>query len=146
MLFLCRSHSERLVVLCCSYVEVIPKGWKWIFFLLRRFVVFPLSPSNLFPELPIYNVSSKRVSNWETGTAYSEHLRSPPIFFFGGVRIANLFSFLCCVICLSFCTIYLHMYLDCPFWIGPSVFSNVVFLMNVDYMCKFIKCFKWFIF
>ena len=43
-----------------------------------------------------------------------EHLSSPTVFFFGGVRIAHLFSFLCClIVCLYIpcCDVryYLHI-------------------------------------
>ena len=44
---------------------------------------------------------------------------SPTVF--GGVRVAHLFSFLCCVLCTEMVSVSL----DFPFFIGPSVFSNV---------------------
>ena len=44
--------------------------------------------------------------------------------FFCGVRVAHLFSFLCCVFAL--CLVYpmLPVSLDCQFLIAPSVFCN----------------------
>ena len=60
-------------------------------------------------------------------------LGSHPVF--GGVRVAHLFSFLCCVLfvcvlCLA-CPM-LPVSFECPFLIAPSVFSNVyIQLINV---------------
>jgi hypothetical protein len=48
-----------------------------------------------------------------------KHPSSPTVF--GGVRVAHLFSFLCCVLCTEMVSVSL----DFPFFIGPSVFSNV---------------------
>ena len=46
--------------------------------------------------------------------------------FFGGVRVANLFSFLCCsIMCLYVLSYVLSVSLDCPLLITTSVFSNV---------------------
>jgi hypothetical protein len=47
-----------------------------------------------------------------------------------GIRVAHLLSFLCCVIICFVCprlTIYLILpvFLNCPFLIAPSLFSNV---------------------
>jgi hypothetical protein len=57
-----------------------------------------------------------------------EHLSSLPVF--GGVRVAHLFIFLCCVFVLFvfvLCLVYsmLPLSLDCPLLISPTVFSNV---------------------
>jgi hypothetical protein len=41
---------------------------------------------------------------------------------FGVVHVVNLFNFLCCVF---FVFVTLLVSLDCPFLIGPSVYSNV---------------------
>ena len=65
----------------------------------------------------------------EAGTAY--HSRSHGfILVFGGVCIAHLFTFLCCVFALRvfvLCLAYpmLPLSLDCPFSIAPSVFFNI---------------------
>jgi hypothetical protein len=61
------------------------------------------------------------------GTAWPS--RAPgftPVF--GGVHVAHLFNFLCCVLFVFvLCLVYplLPVSLDCPFLIVPSVFSNV---------------------
>jgi len=54
---------------------------------------------------------------------------------FGGVRVAHLFSFLCCVVLLCLfvfvlCLVYpmLPVFLDFPFLIGSSVSPNVYLL------------------
>jgi len=55
-----------------------------------------------------------------------EHMCS--LSFFGGVRGAKLYRFLCCVLFVFFlCLAYprLQISFDCPFWICHSVFSNV---------------------
>ena len=58
---------------------------------------------------------------------FHEHLDSLSVF--GGVHIAHLFRFLCGVFVSVFvlCLVYtiFPVYLDCPFLIAPSVFSNV---------------------
>ena len=66
-----------------------------------------------------------RVINHEL-LAFHNHLSPQPVF--DWVRVAHLFSFLCCVFlfCLSlFCVLcpMLPVSLDCPFLITPSVFS-----------------------
>ena len=73
------------------------------------------------------------------------HMGSPPVF--GGVRVAHLSSFLCCVVwyCVlvlfslfSSCVIVFPMLtvsLDCPFLIVPSDFFNVyLFQKHVVFM------------
>jgi hypothetical protein len=68
-----------------------------------------------------------------------EHLGSPLVF--GGARVAHPFSCLCYVVffCALFvlCRVYpiLLVSLDCPFLLGPSVFSNVY----LPFVKKFIK-------
>jgi hypothetical protein len=82
------------------------------------------------------------------------HMGSPPVF--DGVRVAHLFSFLCCVVwycvlvlfCLfSSCVIVFPMLtvsLDCPFLIVPSDFFNVYLfqkrrfheIRNLHFYCK----------
>ena len=59
-----------------------------------------------------------------------EHTSLQPVF--GGVRVAHLFSYLCCIVfCILFgfvlCLVYpvLPDSLDCPLLIAPSVFSNI---------------------
>jgi len=57
-----------------------------------------------------------------------QHLVSLPIF--DGVRIADLFSFRCCVVffvCLCHVRPMLLVSPDCPFWNGPPVFSDVYY-------------------
>ena len=55
-----------------------------------------------------------------------------------GVPVANRFSFLCCVVFLSFaCLLYLVyplllVFLDCLFLIVSSVFSNVFCIIYID--------------
>ena len=53
--------------------------------------------------------------------------------YFGGVRGAHLFSFLCCILlfCLASSCVFCSLLLvsrDCPFLVVTSVFSNVYFL------------------
>ena len=58
-----------------------------------------------------------------------EHRGLPPVF--GGVCVAHLLCFLCCVICfvcLRPAYPMLSVSLDCPFLIDRSVFSNVYWL------------------
>jgi hypothetical protein len=47
--------------------------------------------------------------------------------FFGGIRVAHLFSFLCCFCFVYLCPVcpMLLMSLDCPFLICPSGFSYI---------------------
>ena len=50
------------------------------------------------------------------------------------VCVAHLFSFLCCVfcfVCARLCLMHpmLPISLGCPFWIAPSVFSNVYIIL-----------------
>jgi hypothetical protein len=65
---------------------------------------------------------------------------------FGGICAAHLFRFLCCVLCfvclrpmsfLSKCC----QFLDCPFLIAPSVFSNVYVITHVMYAYLMISSF-----
>ena len=64
----------------------------------------------------------------------SDMLKAP---YFGGVRVAHLFSFLCCVFILSvfvLCPVWpmLPVSLDCPFFVVLLVFSNVyLFSLNM---------------
>ena len=63
----------------------------------------------------------------EIGTSYFHgNLGSPPVYT-GGVNVAHLFSFLCCVFCHLLVYPMLPVSLDCPFRIIPSVFSNIYF-------------------
>jgi len=59
---------------------------------------------------------------------------------FSGVRVvARRFSFLCCVFCfVRLCLVCCvpNVSLDCPFLIGPSVFSNVY--LPVSLVCPFL--------
>ena len=52
-----------------------------------------------------------------------EHMGTPQLF--GGVRVALLFSVLCCFVCVLYPM--LTVSLDCPSLISPSVFSNLMF-------------------
>jgi hypothetical protein len=83
-----------------------------------------------------------------------DHLGSPPVFVIflfyfllqGPCSSSFKFSVFCCdffilfviVMCLV-CPILL-VSLDCPFLIGPSVFSNVYLQPKCD---KYCKCFQW---
>lgn len=64
-----------------------------------------------------------------------EQLGLPPVF--GGVHIAHLFRFLCCVFGFVFvlCLVYpmLPVYLDCPFWIFSVVFISPTFIQLTKY-------------
>ena len=73
------------------------------------YLCFPLSPTILLPacaplSLTVYNMSNKRV-RWMSykkreSLTFIEHLDSPLVF--GGVRVTNLFRFLCCIVLLCF--------------------------------------------
>jgi len=86
---------------------------------------FPLSPTKLLQDLTI------RGAGWVSYTKQEQlillnHLGWLPIF--GGVHVAHLFSFLCCVLFVFvLCLVcpMLPVSLDCQFLIALSLFSNV---------------------
>ena len=49
------------------------------------------------------------------------HLR----LFLGGVRVAQLFSFLCCGFCLVWLCFMMFVSMECPLWIATPVIANV---------------------
>jgi len=69
-----------------------------------------------------------------------EHLDLPPVF--GGVRVAHLFSFLCCVcrfVSSIQCCQYLMMVYYCPFGFLSCLFSETTKnVLNVEH-CMIIK-------
>ena len=107
--------------------------WQWIFSLF-----FALSPTRLLPDLTIWVTRRVSYQKQELLTL-RDHLGSPPVFVIflfyfllqGPCSSSFKFSVFCCdffilfviVMCLV-CPILL-VSLDCPFLIGPSVFSNV---------------------
>jgi hypothetical protein len=70
--------------------------------LIFTYGFFPLSMPRVLPDLIVYtNVwVTRRVSyKKQELLTFREHMSSPP--FFGSVRVAHLFSFLCCsIICI----------------------------------------------
>jgi len=86
---------------------------------------FPLSPTKLLQDLTIRGAGWVSYTKQELLTLL-KHLGWLPIF--GGVHVAHLFSFLCCVLSVFvLCLVcpMLPVFLDCPFLIALSVFSNV---------------------
>jgi hypothetical protein len=65
--------------------------------------------------------------------ALGVHMGSPPVF--DGVCVANLFSFLRCVVCVLFVFVLCLVFsLDCPFLSVPSVFAKV-FCLLFTFIC-----------
>ena len=67
------------------------------------------------------------------------HLFSFLCCVFGGVSVAHLFSFLCCVLFVFILCLMCPMLpvsLDCPFLVAPSVFSN--FYIQTRAKCGFL--------
>ena len=65
--------------------------------------------------------------------ALCKHICSPPVF--GGVSVARVFGFLCCVLLvlvLWFVSPMLPGPLDCPFVIAHACFSYIYFLLSEE--------------
>ena len=63
------------------------------------------------------------------------YLRYLCLFAHSGVQ-----HMLCCVLFVFFRLVYnmLPVYMDCPFWIGPSIFSDVYFMIKSANIIPFL--------
>ena len=101
--------------------------------------LFPLSLPRLLPDLAVY-ISNRRVFyKKQELITLRERLNSPAVFV--GVRVAHLFSILCCVVCLVLFVFVLcrvpnvasFSRLPILFLIAPSVFSNVYAIQQKEF-------------
>ena len=130
----------RFHVKCCYYTKEVMWLYKWVYnlrsFPIPRKKLNTSKHSNYRIWFVIeinkegVNLSSKNRYSFPYDLTIWIHSR-----FFGGVHVANLFRFLCCLLFVFvLCLVYpmLPVSLDFSFLIAPSAFANVY---SSSYIC-----------